>query len=505
MATATVSKRNAKLPTVSNIAFCTAAGKDMSKVLYTGSNGKFTRKVGFKQSSTAYPYQIQYRQHSRYTVANAKVKGATWTNWSPWKNAIGVTGIPVDAYEFQKPIAGWMKANKGVNKNSTYLTFYSFDSYVIPNLYDARQFQFRIRTFNKSQAKHGDFRASVLSVYKRAEVVDSTLITASDGGLKIKYNYLWDRTASIAVNSIKDSEGRELLKKAYTTGIQLTTLNENTTPTPRQGYKAGVVNIDIDKLKRRVLKNEQLTLDIRFVTVDGAPTMFPSGTVIEPTRDINVNLSYTWDQVLGLLKVQAANNDSVALANIGCNVSYSYNGKAYSLAAFNVTKNLTGTSTFYYYPPIGIPVNIYVKEEDANDYKDNQSITGLTLNASGYRLNKVNSTSICGLAWGEPSYSVNGQPQYQTSLPYGRQSNVIFYGQGTTKSITLSATIVDKENCYGGSYARKLAWQNVQNNQGLYIFRTNKGELFKVGLTGVDMKHNVKDLYDLQVNMVEVV
>jgi len=97
MATPTFSRRNAKLPTVSKIAFCTAAGKNMSKVLYTGSNGKFTRKVGFKQSSTAYPYQIQYRQRSRYTVANAKIKGASWTNWSPWKNAIGVSGIPVDA------------------------------------------------------------------------------------------------------------------------------------------------------------------------------------------------------------------------------------------------------------------------------------------------------------------------------------------------------------------------------------------------------------------------
>ena len=505
MATPTVSKRNARLPGVSNIAFCTAAGQNMSRVLYTGSNGKFTRKVGFKQSSTAYPFQIQYRQRSRYTVANAKIKGASWTNWSPWKNAIGVSGIPVDATQASKPVARWMKANKGVNKNSSYVTFYNFNSYVIPELYDARQFQFRIRTFNRSQARHGDFRVNGLFVFKSAVVVDGTLITASDGGLKIKYNYMWDRTASIHVNSIKDSAGRQLLKKAYTTGIERTTLNDQTTPKPRTGYKAGVVNIGIDKLKRRILKGESLTLNVRFVTVDGASSPLPSGTVIEPTRDINISVNHTWDQELGLLKVQAVNNDTVALTNIGCNVSYTYNGKAYSLSAFSVTKNLTGTSKFYFYPPIGIPVNIYIKEEDANDYKDSQSITGLTLNGSGYRLNKINSTSICGLAWGEPSYSVNSQPQFQTSLPYGRNSNVIFYGQGATKSITLTATIVDKDNCYGGSYGRKLAWQNVQNNQGLYIFRTNRGDMFKVGLTGLDMKHSKKDLYDLQVNMVEVV
>ena len=75
-AKATKSKLNSKLPGVAKIAFCSAAGKNMSKTLFTGENGKFTRKVGFQQKSKKYPYQIQFRQRSRYVADIAKRKGA---------------------------------------------------------------------------------------------------------------------------------------------------------------------------------------------------------------------------------------------------------------------------------------------------------------------------------------------------------------------------------------------------------------------------------------------
>ena len=79
MATATKSRNNSKLPTVSKIAFCTAAGQNMATQIYTGENRKFTTKVGFKQNSKTYPFQIQFRERGRYTAANQKIKGALWT------------------------------------------------------------------------------------------------------------------------------------------------------------------------------------------------------------------------------------------------------------------------------------------------------------------------------------------------------------------------------------------------------------------------------------------
>ena len=53
------------------------------------------------------------------------------------------------------PANKWMKANVGVNKKGTYKTFKTFTNYQIGANYDARQFEYRIRTFNKAKARHG--------------------------------------------------------------------------------------------------------------------------------------------------------------------------------------------------------------------------------------------------------------------------------------------------------------------------------------------------------------
>lgn len=507
MATPTKTTLNSKLPVVSKIAFCSSAGKGMATKIFTGENGKFTKKVGFKQNSKTYPFQIQYRQRSRYTDANSKRVGAQWTNWSKWKNAVAVSGIPAEATETQKPVNKWLKANKGVNKKGTYQTFFTMTNYLIPDTYDAREFQFRIRTINKAKAKHGNWTMQTLSVFKRAAVVDETIITASDGGMKVKFNYIWDRTANIKVNSIKDADGRELLRKAFTAGVQAAYLTAETTPQPREGYQAGMIEIPMKKLKRRIGVNEALTLDIKFTTVDGAPTALSSGTVIEPRTDIPITINRTWDEETGLLTVTATNDSQITLANIGANISYTYNGKAYSAAAVSAEKHLEAgkTSTFCFYPPIGIPLTLNVKEENILDFKDSEEPITFTVAAKGYRLNKIDSTALCGVAWGNATYTVSSEPIYETSLPYGRENNIIFYGEGCTNSINFTATLIDKENCYGGSYGRKLAWDSIRNNQGVYYFRTNKGEMYQVGITAVSLSHESKDIYSLSVDMMEVV
>lgn len=507
MITPTKTTLNSKLPTVSKIAFCTAAGKNMATKIYTGENGKFTRKVGFKQNAKTYPYQIQYRQRSRYTATNAKIKGASWTNWSAWRNAVAVSGIPINTTETERPVNRWLKANKGINKNGTYQTFFNFTNYLIPDTYDAREFQFRIRTINKSKARHGSWTTQTIKVFKRAAVVDEFITTAADGGLKIKFNYIWERAASIVVNSIKDSGGRELVKKAYTAAIESAIYSSTTTPAARANYAGGKVTIPIKKLKRKVKNNEALTLDIKFVTEDGAPTPLASGTVTEQTRVIGMTITKSWEEERGLLTVMVTNNDESDLADLGCNISYTYNNKKYSVPAFNIEKNLASgaTSTFYFYPPYNIPLTLQVKEEDIDDYKDVEESETFTCEAKGYRFNKVNSMDVCGVAWGNASYEVNLTPQVETALPYGRAKNIIFYGEGTTNEISFSATLIDKPNLYGGAYGGKAAWDRVSNNQGLYYFRTSKGELYLVGLSNVSVSHETKDLYSLSASMTEVV
>jgi hypothetical protein len=417
---------------------------------------------------------------------------------------VGVSGIAYDATESQKPVNKWMKANKGINKNSSYITFMNFNSYQLPEWCDVREFKFRIRTFNRSQARHGNWTTQTLQVCKRVEVVDETTITASDGGIKVKFNYKGDRATRFQVNSIKDADGRELLRKPYYSPLEVAKLTENTTPKPRSGYSAGMLTIPLSRLKRAISATDTLTAEVKLLTDLEVPTMLWMRNVIDPRRDVPVTLGTSWDEGSGILTVTATNDGTVALANIGCGVSYTYNGKRYAIAPTSKSINLTGTSTFKFLPPIGIELTVTVKEEDAEDYKDVET-TKVTPTAKGYRLNKENSPTTCAVLWGAPQWEMDSKQQMETALPYGREKNVAFYGIGDTTSITLTGLVVDKAGTYAEAYSRKKAWDNVRNNQGVYYLRSSRGDMYKVALQSVGISHDKRDLYDLSASMTEVV
>lgn len=346
-----------------------------------------------------------------------------------------------------------------------------------------------------------------LTVCKRAAVANENPIIRTDGGVKIKFNYISDRYKSVQVDSVMDSAGRELLRKPFYATVEVAHLSANTTPTPRTGYQPGLVNIPLSALKRKVTAGESLSASkIYFRTDQDALTRFSLGNVLDPRRDIDMSITPTWNESLGILTVAVANNDEVALSSVGCSVSYTYNGKSYSISPYSSTINLAsgGYSYFRFFPPIGLQLTIHVSEEDVDDYKDWETAT-YTPTAKGYRLNKLDSYGTCGVAWGNPSWDMTSQPQMETALPYGREKNVAFYGKGNTTAINLSALIVDKANLYGGDYGRKKAWDTIRNNQGIYVFRTPKGDMYKVALTNVSITHDTKDLYNLNVSMTEVV
>ena len=171
-------------------------------------------------------------------------------------------------------------------------------------------------------------------------------------------------------------------------------------PPYQEGYTGGTFTIRLDKLKRKIKANEELTIDIKFVTEDGAKTAFASPrTVVEPIRDIGMTVTRNYDEAVGMLRINCKNADVTALQSVGCNITYTYNGKVYSLAPFaqklDLAKN--GTSYFYFYPPIGIPLTYQVKEEDIYDNKDVEPEQTLTIEGKGYRLNYITNVNRSAL------------------------------------------------------------------------------------------------------------
>ena len=500
---------NSKLPGVSKIAFCSSAGKDMYRTIYTGENGKFSTKVGFRQSSFTYPFQVQYRTRSRYTKANAKVKGASWTKWGSWRNAVAVSGIARDATESDKPVNKWLKANKGVNRKSKYLTFLTFSSYQIAEDYDARQFEFRVRTFNKAKAKHGSWTSQVLSVYRRASVRDETYYASPEGGLICDFNYAWDRGYSIQVNSLKDSGRRELLqKKVKTTANTDGQRSAATVPALRDGYIPGTVEIPLSKLKREVVPGEALSADMRFVTEDKGATAFDSHEVLDASPEISpMVLTPTWDEVTGVLTVSVAKSDpDDVIDQLGCTVSYTYRGKNYSMEPVASSTDLAAAAcgTFTFFPPLGTDLTVKAKSSTYRSVRTDMA--GTSLRAPGYRLNSHVDTGLCALCWAEPKVDVKSSASVETALPFGRKKQLAFYGEGSSTSLTLTAKVVDGDaDQYGGIYATRECWDKVSENQGIYTLRSAAGDMYKVAVQSVSVSKDTANLYDLSISMQEVV
>ena len=151
-------------------------------------------------------------------------------------------------------------------------------------------------------------------------------------------------------------------------------------------------------LKRKLVVGELLTPKFFFVTSDGAKTGMECRLVYEPHRDISMDINYSWEEERGLLTVNATNTDSIAIQDVGCSISYEYNGKRYTIAPFDKNIALDGTSQFYFLPPIGKELTINVSAEDANDVKGTQEVTGVVVNAKGYRLNSLSDPTVCALA-----------------------------------------------------------------------------------------------------------
>lgn len=301
-----------------------------------------------------------------------------------------------------------------------------------------------------------------------------------------------------------DAQGRELLKKALNLPVEFADLDAQSIPASRTGYASGKIELPVGSLKRRVEQGENLTTDIQFVTIDGASTSFTLGQVQEPYRDIHLSMTYSFDSGLGIVKADVVNVDAVPIVSLGANVTYVYHGKVYSIPPVAEEINFLGTSSFYFYAPIGIPFDIHASAEDANALKDNTDILNAQVSASGWRLNKEDDVTYGAIAWGNVSIDISSTPIFETSIPYGRSKNVIFYGEGTETALTFKATIVDRDNCYGGALARKITWDDMRTKQGVYYLRSGRGDLYKVGMRSVNITREAKDLYTISVDLVEV-
>ena len=513
----TKSTLNSKLGRVSEIRFCTAAGKNMATKLFTQENATFSVKLGCKQpSKKSDPYQVQYRLRSRYTAANAKAKGADWTKWSAWKNMIafgsGGSAVPMGS---TKDADEWLKSNKGINTKSSYMTFYTFPSTKVAGDYDARQYQVRIRTYNAKTRKHGAWVTQTLVVYKAAVVANETIHRGAGGQLMLDCNYIWSRGGTVHVNSVKDSTGRNILNAAVTCSMNRDAQRTaNTTPALRTGYTPGEFEVTVGAkgLKRALAYGEKLTWNAWYQTKDGAKTYFTSPITVS-RQDTTINtprVTSSTDYRRGWLLIKAYKTDADdVVERASCSIDYVYKGKTYTVKPDKASLNLSVQSTTtpmatWTFKRLPFGTSLDVKVTVGNDYHSTRTVHATT--QVNMKLFMLSNASIYAALAGNAELNVKGQAKMTSGLPHGRRKPFAAYTLGDETTITLTGVVPDTSAGWPAAYVAAIRgnWETIRNNQGVYLLRSPDGMMFDVAVYEIGMRQDQKSLITVDVTALEV-
>ena len=533
---ATKSKLNSKMPKVSNITIGSKVTK-RGTVAYTGENGKLgTCYVYFKQNRTTYPFQIEYRTRSRYNEVNEKVKGAKWTKWSDWKNARAFTSpvlgaVPFKGKNTKYPINQWMKANKGVNKKSKYVHAMTLTGHAIGSDYDGRQFQFRIRTFNRAKARHGSMCYGTVTVWKRTAITNEKMFVSKDNGLDLRFHYKGNSDGLLTVKSIKDSKGIELLKPD-SAGINYPwTWDSHYTGSLATWYTPAKAVIKRSALTRDIEYGEKLTCDIVYTNEYGAPTKLALTNV--QTMDLSliegIKCEFDSDHSTGVLIVKLIDNQIAvdAVEDTECTITYTdKTGKDCELKPIAESKVLDGSTTeisqFAFLPPYNVTFKIKCKLVSAygpsaiisynytmhnNYYTFTREWWDLDIEPINKWVGKdgdYEEEHLITSAWSNVDYSISTETSNIYLNPLG--SKIAWGTSGCTApttTLTFSASVINREDEVKSSCLS--AWQTMRKNlDSTYVFRTPYGEVYTVLIDSLNIEKESSFVWNVYVSAKEI-
>ena len=494
MAKSTINK---KLPKVSKIAFYSNVSKGTSFTKgYTAENGKFSATVGMRQpTSKAYGYQVQYRWCYRYTLAQQKAKGATWTAWTAWKNPIAVSGIAKDATTDPDT---WLKSNLGNGKND-YQTVYSYSQVAMAASYDAFRLQVRVRTYDGKNRKHGEWVSSGdLYLYRRAEVLDECLVQAGADCIDIDFNYKWDRGRTLYVKSLVQG-GRELMKATVAKAPQNDSARGEMTDCPRKaGYSPGTVRLNVGtNLKTMPVLGSNITVDAWLQTADGAQTKFDSPKLlISSDADLGAPVvSASYSMTTGTLTVWVRKSDADDdLKSGSVTATYTWNGRIYTIQPDSITKNLDTISTSRYVMTAyfrNCPLNtrLTIAATFGNRYKKTKRTTiyhTIDTNMFSGLFGIKDQDGIVAWALGDMSPAFKSKRDMQVELPQGWDLPMVVFGKGHTTAVSLSFGI-SEQTLSLNSGSGFSSWEKVMNNPGMYVLRCYDGRVHTIAIDSVNI------------------
>lgn len=281
------------MPIPRGIAFKRSArfsGKSLTKIS-VGESGKFSLHVGIKQpSKKVYPYQVQFREKSKYASASTQKKGAGWTKWGPWRCAdpfSWVTGKTKTKKGKKhtvkrgsaKDVASWKRANVGVNKKGTWKSIAKLSD-TIDDKYEQRVYQYRVRCYNASKNKAGSWKYGSITVKRAPVVMDEMLISSAKGSLWIGANVTPNRGGKLYITALQVYQNGKwvtnLRSKTWSAAWRRDTNRpasaDNGKPKTRSGYTPVEATIPASKLKNAMRPGQHIRIKGYYKAHDGSKT-----------------------------------------------------------------------------------------------------------------------------------------------------------------------------------------------------------------------------------------
>ena len=430
----------------------------------------------------------------------------------------------------------WLKGNRGLNKKSSYQVAFNLTGHAIGSAYDGRQWQIRIRTFNKGKAIHGNLVYGTVTVWKRTAIVDERAFVAKDAGIDIRFQFKGNDNGTTVVNSIKDSNGAELLKAQFK-GSKLTWSYDNySNVSPRSGYTPAKTSISRSMLTRDIEYGEKLNCDIVYTNEHKAITPFSlTGVSAMDTslkEGITINLEKNNDIGGLIVKINDTQAAYDAIDGVWAKILYTdKNGKDKTLSAFCEKTVLDGSSTdigtFYFLPPYNVPLKIQVglysrygsscgfeQTLDAQfnsgkytlirqwvDTKDVDAVNTWILS----KINKKNYEYVqIAAAYDKVELQVSTSQENIYLNPLGeKKAWGATSGAAPTTTISFSANIIDKDD--EDVACQKKVWESMREGIGSnFCLRTPYGEAYTILLDNMSISKTAPYVYSVAFSATEI-
>lgn len=514
-----MSTYNKNLPKISDICFMNANRGNRSATIvmpFKGVIPSTTPYIGWRQSSYAYTYQVQYMVTARMVPDKQLDTGADTTK-TGWK-------YPNSTWSGNVDTCNRYIAMDTKNRYYRYLSF-AGKSLMTKGSYDKLTITYRVRSFNSKKKQHGAWASRNLVIKCKPDVKVHKIVALADGGFHIYLNTGgWKRGDSqVILKDVRHEGATAKQNKTNLTDEVGAIGTEEASGYPYAEFKGNLFNTDFKENEKIVLKNCVFrTCDGVDVSLDGTYTIDPvSATIDAPTVTVIRN------EDAGYLDIDVSKSDGMddwdgISGWLTCNV----NGETVRIDPAWTDDYVEDYRVFRFYPPLDSDISLRVKIKnnlggayDGTFTKANVAKLAPIPSNGRIMVNYTDGTDIQpnnGTFYGsklavmnyETEYSLDAQRPFEKELPFGRKRPVAFLGEGLEKTISIKGNIDGTETgeYSTAAYSTYKDWEQLQEQQGIVLARLPFGRTYTALCTQltIDQADEYDDSRNITMTLSEV-